>query len=98
MRSSSTSSTTRLPSCRRSSMGGARMPPVRRATVVTHGVTRNVDKAVSRLAAVAEGAGVELVDGGAEAGTSDIAVCLGGDGTILRALTRFLGTGVPVIG
>ena len=28
----------------------------------------------------------------------DIAVVLGGDGTMLRALARFLGTGVPVIG
>ena len=28
----------------------------------------------------------------------DIAVVLGGDGTMLRALNRFLGTGVPVIG
>ena len=29
---------------------------------------------------------------------ADIVVVLGGDGTVLRALTRFLGTGVPVIG
>ena len=28
----------------------------------------------------------------------DIAIVLGGDGTMLRALTRFLGTGVPVLG
>ena len=45
---------------------------------------------------MAAAAGVELlpeVESGAE-----IAVCLGGDGTILRALKRFLGTGVPVIG
>ena len=28
----------------------------------------------------------------------DVAIVLGGDGTMLRALTRFLGTGVPVIG
>jgi NAD+ kinase len=73
------------------------MRRVERATVVTHGVTRNVDEAVARLAAVAEAAGVALLDGdGGEA--SDLAVCLGGDGTMLRALTRFLGTDVPVIG
>src|SRR5437870_6357164 len=30
--------------------------------------------------------------------SADIAVVLGGDGTMLRALQRFLGTGVPVIG
>jgi NAD+ kinase len=29
---------------------------------------------------------------------ADVAVVLGGDGTMLRALQRFLGTGVPVIG
>ena len=75
------------------------MPRVERATVVTHGVTKNVEGPVARLRAVAEQAGVELVfeeDGsGAEPG---IAVVLGGDGTMLRALTRFLDTGVPVIG
>jgi NAD+ kinase len=73
------------------------MRPVERATVVTHGVTRNVDEAVARLRAVAEAAGVELVDGEA-AEKADVAVALGGDGTMLRALTRFLDTGVPVIG
>ena len=31
-------------------------------------------------------------------GEPDIAIVLGGDGTMLRALTRFLGTGVPVLG
>ena len=39
------------------------MQRVERATVVTHGVTRNVDEALARLRAVAERAGVELVDG-----------------------------------
>ena len=71
------------------------MRRVERATVVTHGVTRNVDEAVARLAAVAQGAGVELVDDGKP---TDLAVCLGGDGTMLRALTRYLDTAVPVIG
>jgi NAD+ kinase len=65
--------------------------------VVTHGVTRNVDEAIARLRAVADAAEVELLDGDGEE-SGDIAVCLGGDGTILRALKRFLGTNVPVIG
>jgi NAD+ kinase len=39
---------------------------------------------------------VELVD--ADAADADLAIVLGGDGTILRALQRFLGTGVPVFG
>ena len=73
------------------------MQPVSRAALVIHGATRNVDDAVARLRAVAAKANVELVDGDGS-DKVDIAVCLGGDGTILRALTRFLGSGVPVIG
>jgi len=72
------------------------MRPVERATVVTHGVTKNVDAAVERLRAIAERSGVELHAG--DDGPTDLAVVLGGDGTMLRALTRFLDTGVPVIG
>jgi NAD+ kinase len=52
--------------------------------------------AAARLEAVARDAGVELV--GDEAAAPDLAVVLGGDGTMLRALQRFLGTGVPVFG
>jgi len=73
------------------------MRPVERAAVVTHGATRNVDEAVARLRAVAEGTGVELLDR-ESAEKPDLAVALGGDGTMLRALARFLATGVPVIG
>ena len=43
------------------------------------------------------GAGVELLQDEGER-NADLAVVLGGDGTMLRALTRFLDTGVPVIG
>jgi NAD+ kinase len=69
------------------------MPSVKRAAVVM--IDRDgVDGALERLRAVAERKGVELVDGQ----DADIAIVLGGDGTMLRALARFLGTGVPVIG
>ncbi len=69
------------------------MPSVKRAAVVT--IDREgVDDALARLRAVAERNDVELADGD----DADIAIVLGGDGTMLRALARFLGTGVPVIG
>jgi NAD+ kinase len=67
---------------------------VRRIAVVSHGNPETVREATTRLQAVASGAGVEVVD----ADDVDLAVVLGGDGTMLRALHRFLGTEVPVIG
>jgi NAD+ kinase len=69
------------------------MPSVSRAAVAT--IERDgVGDALARLKSVAERCGVELVDGD----DADVAIVLGGDGTMLRALTRFHGTGVPVIG
>src|SRR3954447_1398251 len=72
------------------------MQRVRRAAIVLREATHNIDEAATRLQTVAEEAGVELV--AEPAGDVDIAVSLGGDRPILRALTRFLGAGVPVIG
>jgi len=84
--------------------------PVRQAAVITHGKVETIGPALERLAGVAGTAGVELIfpeeerekhgmpaDGG-DASDVDLAVVLGGDGTMLRALQRFLGTSVPVIG
>jgi NAD+ kinase len=62
--------------------------------VITHG-RDGVDDAVVRLRAVAGRCGVELVESDAD---PDIAIVLGGDGTMLRALARYLGAGVPVLG
>ncbi len=70
---------------------------VKRAAVVTHGRPQAIGSALARLANVAREAGVELQDG-PEAADVDIVVVLGGDGTMLRALARYLGTGIPVIG
>jgi NAD+ kinase len=67
---------------------------IRRAALVTHGRTETLGDAVDRVEAAAAAASVELL---AEEDV-DIAVALGGDGTMLRALHRFLGTPVPVIG
>ena len=67
--------------------------PVQRAAVVVHGRPETIGDAVARLERVAGASGVELTDD-----APDLGVVLGGDGTILRALQRFLGTGIPVIG
>src|SRR5690242_9736238 len=68
--------------------------PVTRAAVVTHGRIERIGDAADRLRAVAERCAVELV----EDTSADLAVVLGGDGTTLRALHRYLGTEVPCLG
>jgi|tagenome__1003787_1003787.scaffolds.fasta_scaffold20976318_3 NAD+ kinase len=83
---------------------------VRRVAVITHGKRETIGPALARLESVARGAGVELLlpgeeaakhglqEGDADLAAADIAVVLGGDGTMLRALNRFIGQDVPVIG
>ncbi len=68
------------------------MPSVSRVAVIAHG-RADVAGARTQVELLAQNHGIELVE---EA--PDLAVVLGGDGTMLRALKRFLGTGVPVIG
>jgi NAD+ kinase len=86
-----------------------RRPEVRRVALVTHGRPGTSGDALVRLRTLAEERGVELVlpddevakhgDGaGGEVMDADLVVVLGGDGTMLRALRRFLGSSVPVIG
>jgi NAD+ kinase len=78
-----------------STSGSSRLSqPVEAAAVVSHG-RLDVHEAEERVRAVARDVGVRLVDDPAEA---QLAVALGGDGTILRTLARLLGTDVPVIG
>ena len=76
--------------------------PVKRAAVVLHGRPEALGSGLARLEAVAQEKGVELVVVTGEAGVAlddvEVAIVLGGDGTVLRSLHRFLGTGVPVIG
>src|SRR5262249_18478025 len=72
----------------------SRHSPIETAAVVAHGRIDGRD-AVEQVRAVAERAGVAMVD---EPGRAQLAVAVGGDGTILRTLARLLGTGVPVIG
>jgi NAD+ kinase len=83
---------------------------VRRAAVLTHGKPETIGPALQRLEAVAAAAGVELLlpedesakhgrdDVADDVGGADIAVVLGGDGTMLRALQRFLDSGIPALG
>src|SRR6266516_674362 len=83
---------------------------IKRAAVITHGKPETIGAALERLQALAGERGIELLFPGDElekhglgedhgdVTDADLAVVLGGDGTMLRALKRFLGTGVPVIG
>ena len=83
---------------------------VTRAAVITHGQRQQIGPALARLSTVAREAGVELLLDAdeverhgldaqpADLESADIAIVLGGDGTMLRALARFLGTSVPVLG
>ncbi len=68
--------------------------PIRRIAVVSHGDPEVIAGAVARVEAICTETQVEIVEGD----DADLAVVLGGDGTMLRALHRFLGSGVPVIG
>ena len=74
---------------------------VKRAAVVLHGRPEALGTGLAQLEAVASREGVELVVAGDDAIAArevELAIVLGGDGTMLRALHRFLGTGIPVIG
>ena len=95
-----------------SSTTGSNTPsadPVRSAAVVTHGHPEAIGEALERLERVAARSGVELIYPEDEAakhdrppdgdfGAAELVVVLGGDGTMLRALKRSLGSGPPVIG
>jgi NAD+ kinase len=93
-------------------MTGSKTPspePIRTAIVVTHGRPEAIGEALEQLEHVAGKAGVELIypadeaekherDADGDPAKADIVVVLGGDGTMLRALQRALGSGTPVIG
>jgi NAD+ kinase len=82
---------------------------VRCAAVVTHGRRDAIGEALDRLEGLAAKSDVRLVypedeaekhsrEADGDLGSADLVVVLGGDGTMLRALKRTLGTNTPVIG
>jgi len=88
---------------------GSGAKPVARAALVTHGRQEQIGDGIARLLEVAGAAGVELTFAPDEAARhgletsgdpadADLVVVLGGDGTMLRALRTYLGSGIPVIG
>ncbi len=88
-----------------SSTAGSTLPSanrVKRAAVVLHGRLDALGSGLARLESVARAESVELVliagDTQVTPDDVEVAIVLGGDGTMLRALHRFLGTGIPVIG
>jgi NAD+ kinase len=68
---------------------------VSRIAVIVHGKPDVIGDAARRLRSVAAACGVEV---GGDGDDADLAVVLGGDGTMLRALQRYLGTGIPSLG
>ena len=90
-------------------LSGSGAKPVARAALVTHGRQEQIGDGIARLLEVAGAAGVELTFAPDEAARhgletsgdpadADLVVVLGGDGTMLRALRTYLGSGIPVIG
>ncbi len=88
---------------------GSAAKPVVRAALVTHGRPGQIGDGIERVLEVAGRAGVELIVAADEAArhgleatgdprSADLVVVLGGDGTMLRALRTYLGSGIPVIG
>jgi len=85
-------------------MSGETAPgALRRVGVISAGRSGVAERPLERLQSRADALGVEVIEieapgePGSDAGI-ELAIALGGDGTMLRALHRFLGTAVPVIG
>jgi NAD+ kinase len=83
---------------------------VQRVALFTHGVAETIGDGLERARAVAERCGVTVLmsdeerrkhglePDGDDLDRIDLALVLGGDGTMLRTLARFLERGVPVLG
>ena len=84
--------------------------PIRTAAVITHGRVETIGDGLERLHAVAEHNGVTLLfpkeerekhglpPADDDVKKADLVIVLGGDGTMLRTLDRFIDSGIPVFG
>jgi len=84
--------------------------PIRTAAVVTHGRVETIGDGLERLHAVAEHNDVTLLfpkeerekhglpPADDDVKKADLVIVLGGDGTMLRTLDRFIDSGIPVFG
>jgi NAD+ kinase len=98
-----------MTSSARSTPPSAERRRISKVAVITHGRAGQVGDGLERLVPLTREAGVELLVSEEEAARhglpahgdqtdAELVVVLGGDGTMLRALRQFLGTGIPVIG
>jgi NAD+ kinase len=69
-------------------------PRVESVAIVSHG-RKDVHEAEDRVRALAERLGIGVFD---EPRDADLAIVLGGDGTLLRTLAHLLGSGTPALG
>ena len=84
--------------------------PIHSAAVITHGRVETIGNGLERLHAVAEHNGVTLLfpkeerekhglpPANDDVKKADLVIVLGGDGTMLRTLDRFIDSGIPVFG
>ena len=72
--------------------------PIRRIAVVESRRDAITAEALTTLERLGDELGIEVVRDDSDPGRTDLAIVLGGDGTMLSALHRYMGVDVPVLG